>query len=189
MSSNKYRIPELRASLCGCTLETASKIIGWFYLIVGGLTVIGAVIINFLIKQVPESKMYKDSEHDKKDLFNIFLIGFGVITWFMAFFGILQILINLLLLKGVYERKSNYIWPWVVCQLVFEVFNIIFELCFDYELEQEPNHKAEVVTNVFIEIIVLLFSLYCIWLVYSYYRQLKRQDDDLPEYQSHVYPV
>ncbi|RZF37736.1 hypothetical protein LSTR_LSTR003147 [Laodelphax striatellus] len=152
-------LPRLRESLCGCSLETGSKIVGWVNVIVRVLLLVmlirSAIALSIGLADDPNQGPNRD----------MYEIGLGLVIFAIALVGLFSIL-DILLLKGIYNKRPKLMYPWIVVQIIFIILQSLS--VFQGPPDQFPLRLGATAIGVGI-------SFYLVLIVNSHYENLKSE--------------
>ncbi|RZF46515.1 hypothetical protein LSTR_LSTR009297 [Laodelphax striatellus] len=96
-------LPRLEQSVCGLSLETGSKIIGYFSLVNRAVIMISSLM--------QEQSHTGGSKADKSALL-IEVVATIVVFALISIFDILM-------LVGVYKKRPSFMFPWIIVQAIY----------------------------------------------------------------------
>ncbi|RZF39751.1 hypothetical protein LSTR_LSTR003412 [Laodelphax striatellus] len=152
-------LPRLQTSLCGCSVETGSKIVGWFNIIARSL-----LLIMLVGQAISLGELIGDPKLDS-DGRAIYESALSVVIFAIVLVGLLSIP-DILLLKGIYNKRPKLMYPWIVVQMILVIFQALS--AFQGPLDQFPVRLGAVLIGVGI-------SSYLILIVNSHYENLKSE--------------
>ncbi|KAL5273241.1 hypothetical protein ACFFRR_000170 [Megaselia abdita] len=158
-------LPTVSKFLCCCPLRVGVLIIGWFQVIVG-LTVIAA--LSYFLSNPG------DFPNSDTDLFSNkeVAIKYFIICIFTLIFGCL-------LLAAVYKERSSFMRPWIILQIVkvsIELVSLIIGFAYLWYYIFTGANVAQIVEDMFYDLLDFTISLYVLVVVDSHYKQLTQSE-------------
>ncbi|XP_022189640.2 uncharacterized protein LOC111048101 [Nilaparvata lugens] len=138
-------LPRLEQSICGFSLETGSKIIGYFSLINRALFMTSTIV-----------KEEGNNGGGKADASTVLMMVVATIIVF-ALFSIFDIL----MLVGVYKRRPSFMFPWIIVQVIYIILILIGAI------------SAGSITAIIGSLISACITIYFLLVVNSHYHELR----------------
>ncbi|XP_039289551.1 uncharacterized protein LOC111055013 [Nilaparvata lugens] len=168
------RLPQFGESLCGCTLKSATKLIGWILLVLS-IFILWILIIMILdnntilisvifgIDLIEETRCYGRDQcyTETRTVAPSFV---KPLTLFIATSLMISSILNSLLLVGVYNNRPKFINAWIVALMVVIAVDLITLLS---SVIAEPYNPV-------LRLGILNINVYCLLLVNSYHQTMKQ---------------
>ncbi|PSN50983.1 hypothetical protein C0J52_08604 [Blattella germanica] len=148
----------LRQCCCGCALKTGSSIISITDATIGLLSVV------FAIAGPEFSKDYHG-------MFEV-VIASGVT-------GAILLMVSVLMFFGARSGQLRYLLPWLMYGCLYTILSFIQHVLFAVS-NFNNGHIAVGVAFIIMGIIHESMQIYCLLVVYSYYRELKGEAPAMP---------
>lgn len=157
-------LPELEETVCGCSVRTGSKIIGWMSLFIGVIELVG--IISVLIFLSPETFEEMGKKHDvPEDDLPYTNVGAAILA-VAAFTVLISLVCTVLLLIGIVKDRHTFIYPWLLLHIIMTIGSYLYGI--SSLLTHGPNREGAK------EIVVALVSTYLVLIVNSHYMSVKK---------------
>ncbi|XP_039293681.1 uncharacterized protein LOC111054991 [Nilaparvata lugens] len=156
-------LPELEETVCGCSVRTGSKIIGWMSLVIGVIELVG--IISVLIFLSPETLEDIKNYDVPEDNIAYTDVGAAILA-IAAFIVLISLFCTVLLLIGIIKDRHTFIYPWILLHIIMTIGSYLAGI--SSLLTHGPNREGAK------EIVVALISTYFVLVVNSHYMSVKK---------------
>ncbi|XP_022189643.1 uncharacterized protein LOC111048102 [Nilaparvata lugens] len=153
------RLPRFDRSLCGCSVELGSKIIGFTILGLRALT----ILLIFYLPNDDATGNYKQKKGAIPSIGTVTLIVTTVYLSILCIFDVLMLI-------GVYKRRPSLILLWIVVQVLAICSAIVFLI---KAIIENAAHINLIVRSL---ISCCIYTGYSILVVNSHYQNLKSEE-------------
>ncbi|XP_069681121.1 uncharacterized protein [Periplaneta americana] len=155
----------LRTCFCCCELKTGTVSIAVYYIVGGVASVLTSIITTEALDPDPEVESFRDAIKTIK-----------TVSIVVAAMGSLLTLMSGLLIHSLMKNKPMFLLPWMVYvalyMIVFVASNVI-----DTVVYSRTQDYLLAIYSVLWAVTSSAFETYSILLVYSLYRELKREEE------------